>query len=54
MNVHMNHLKCRVPQAAFGEKLKLVGSHEATGSWDLDDAPDMQWNGELQHHAHLL
>ncbi|KAK9834220.1 hypothetical protein WJX84_008626 [Apatococcus fuscideae] len=30
-------------QAAFGEKLKLVGSHEATGSWDLDDAPDMQW-----------
>ena len=33
-------------QAAFGDRLKLVGNHEATGSWDLDDAPDMEWNGE--------
>ena len=34
-------------QAAFGDKLKLVGSHEATGSWDLDDAPDMTWHGRF-------
>ncbi|KAK9833233.1 hypothetical protein WJX74_011068 [Apatococcus lobatus] len=31
-------------KAAFGDKLKLVGNHEATGSWDLDDAPEMKWH----------
>ncbi|KAK9916405.1 hypothetical protein WJX75_002219 [Coccomyxa subellipsoidea] len=30
-------------QAAFGEGLKVVGSHPVLGSWDLGEAPDMTW-----------
>ena len=30
-------------QAAFGEGLKVVGSHPALGEWDVAAAPDMQW-----------
>ncbi len=30
-------------QAAFGESLKVVGSNEAVGAWDITSAPDMSW-----------
>ncbi|BDA40415.1 probable glucoamylase at N-terminal half [Coccomyxa sp. Obi] len=30
-------------QAAFGEGLKVVGSHPVLGAWDLGAAPDMAW-----------
>jgi hypothetical protein len=30
-------------QAAFGEGLKLVGSHPVLGAWDIAAAPDMTW-----------
>ncbi|KAK9824458.1 hypothetical protein WJX72_010426 [[Myrmecia] bisecta] len=30
-------------QAAFGEQLKLVGSHQAVGEWDVGSAPCMHW-----------
>lgn len=30
-------------QAQFGEKLKVVGSSQELGEWNVFEAPDMRW-----------
>lgn len=39
-----NIYNTRHAQTAYGEGLKVVGSLEELGSWEVDMAPAMHWN----------
>lgn len=37
-------------RAEWGQRLKVVGSHDNLGSWGLDGAPELKWSeGDMWH-----